>query len=267
MTIDYRSQTVLLTGASAGIGAAFATALASRGANLVLVARRADQLTAIADELHRTHGVRVDTIPFDLADPAAGAALHRIVTERGIAITSVINNEAVGTFALFADADAGRLATEIAVDVAAPVQVTAAFLPDLLRAGNGFILNVAGASAYVPSPRMAVYSAAKAFVLSFTESLWAELRGSGLTVFAVSPGATRTEFTTGMGTGARVLISGKTRAADDVVATALAHLERRNPGPSVVDGRINRLTVMMSRFATRRQSAALMARVLDPARL
>jgi short-subunit dehydrogenase len=262
MAIDYRSQTVLLTGASSGIGAALATALARRGSNLVLVARRAEQLASTADELRRTYQVRVEAIAFDLAQPDVGSELRKVVADRGVEVTSLINNAGFGTFAPFADVDPGRLAAEIAVDVTAPVQLTAAFMPQMLRAGNGFIINVAGVSAYFPSPRMAVYSAAKAFVLSFSESLWTELRGTGLTAFAVCPGATDTRFTTGMGAGAEVLTSGRIRRPEDVVATALAHLERRNPGPTVIDGRANQLGVMVSR----RRSAMMMERVFDPDR-
>ncbi|MFI5911738.1 SDR family NAD(P)-dependent oxidoreductase [Dactylosporangium sp. NPDC051541] len=262
---DYGVQTVLLTGASSGIGAAFATALAARGADLVLVARRADRLTALAGELRRAHGVRAETVPFDLSRPDAGPALHRAVADRGVTVTSLINNAAVGSFALFADADPARLAAELAVDVAAPVQLTAAFLPGILAAGNGFIVNVAGVSAYLPSPRMAVYSAAKAFVSSFTESLWAELRGTGVTVLAVGPGATATEFTAGMGPDAGVLTSRRLRTPGDVVATALAHLDRRDPGPTVIDGRSNRLALSASRLMTRRRRALMMRRVFAPA--
>jgi short-subunit dehydrogenase len=264
MTIDYRAQTVLVTGASSGIGAAFGAALAARGSNLVLVARRAERLASMADELRRRYDVRVEAIPFDLAHPAAGSELRAAVADRGVAVTGLINNAAFGTFARFADADPGRLTTEIAVDVAAPVQLTAAFLPQMLSAANGFIINVAGVSAYFPSPRMAVYSAGKAFVLSFTESLWTELRGTGITAFAVCPGATDTDFTTGMGAGADVLASGKLRTPEEVVATTLTHLERRDPGPSVIDGRSNQLGVMLSRLVTRRRNAMLMDRIFDP---
>lgn len=266
MAIDYRSQTVLLTGASSGIGAAFATALAARGTNLVLVARRAQRLTSMADELRRTYDVRVEPIPFDLSHPAAGSELRKAVADRGVEITGLINNAAFGTFGRFAEADPGRLATEIAVDVAAPVALTAAFMPQMLSAANGFIINVASVSAYLPSPRMAVYGAAKAFVLSFSESLWTELRGTGVTAFAVCPGATDTEFTTGMGTGASVLTSGRTRTPDDVVATALAHLERRDPGPTVIDGRSNQLAVILSQLVSRRRNAMMMERLFDPDR-
>jgi len=266
MTVDYRSQTVLLTGASSGIGAAFAQALAARGSNLVLVARRTDRLASMADELRRTHNVRVEAIPFDLSQPDVGSELHKAVADRGVHVTSLINNAAFGSFGPFIGADPGRIAAEIAVDVTAPVQLTAAFMPQMWSAGSGFIINIAGVSAYLPSPRMAVYSATKAFVLSFTESLWTELRGTGLTAFAVCPGATDTDFTTGMGPDARVLTAGKLRTPDDVVATALTHLERKNPGPAVIDGRSNQLGVIMSRFVSRRRNALMMDRVFDPDR-
>ena len=266
MTVDYHAQTVLLTGASSGIGASFATALAARGSNLVLVARNAQRLESTADKLRREYGVRVETIPFDLSRPAAGSELREAVADRGVAVTSLINNAAFGTFGPFAESDPGRLAAEIAVDAAAPVQLTAAFMPQMLSAARGFIINVAGVSAYFPSPRMAVYSAAKAFVLSFSESLWMELRGTGITAFAVCPGATDTGFTTGMGTEASVLRSGRMRTPDDVVATALGHLERRNPGPVVIDGRSNQLGALMTRLMSRRSSGMIMERVTDPNR-
>jgi short-subunit dehydrogenase len=267
MTVDYRSQTVLLTGASSGIGAAFARSLAVRGSNLVLVARRAGRLTSVAEELRRTTDARIEVIPADLSRPAAAAELHHAVTDRGIHVTSLINNAAFGSFALLAEADPDRLAAEIAVAVLAPVQLTAAFLPRMVSVGNGFIINLASVSAYLPSPRMAVYSAGKAFVLSFTESLWTELRGTGVTAFAVAPGATATEFTTGMGPDARVLTAGKLRTPEDVVATALRHLEHRDPGPAVIDGRSNHLSVLMSRFLSRRRNASIAAHIFDPGRL
>ncbi|MBE1573457.1 SDR family NAD(P)-dependent oxidoreductase [Amycolatopsis roodepoortensis] len=266
MTIDYRAQTVLLTGASSGIGAAFAKALAARGANLVLVARRADRLTSLADELRSTADVRIDVIPSDLARPGVAGELRQAVTERGIRITGLINNAGFGSFAPFIELDPGHLSAEIAVDALAPMQLTAAFLPGMVDAGHGFVINLASVSAYLPSPRMAVYGATKAFALSFTESLWTELRGTGVTVFAVCPGATATDFTTGMGPDAAVLTAGKVRKPDDVVTTALKHLDGRNPGPIVIDGRANQLGVLASRFLSRRRNALTMARVFDPDR-
>ncbi|MFG6503345.1 SDR family NAD(P)-dependent oxidoreductase [Microbacterium sp. P05] len=264
-TIDYRSQTVLITGASSGIGAAFARAFAARGADLVLVARREDRLHALARELEQAHPVRVTSLMQDLGSPTAGIDLHDAVVGAGLRVTSLVNNAGFGSFGPFAEMAPGVAAEEIAVDVTAPVQVTAAFLPDVIEAGDGFVINVASVAAYAPTPRMAVYGAAKAFVLSFTESLWAELRPTGVTVFALSPGATSTEFNSVVGTddataGARM------RTPDDVVTTALRHLDRRHPGPSVVDGVSNRLASTLGRFISRRATVALMARLTDPAR-
>jgi short-subunit dehydrogenase len=267
MPVDYRAQTVLLTGASSGIGAAFARALAARGSNLVLVARRVERLTSLADELRLTTDARIEVIAADLSRPAVARELRQALTDRDVHITSLINNAAFGSFAPFAEADAGHVAAELAVDVAAPVQLTAEFLPELISAGDGFIINLASVSAYLPSPRMAVYGAAKAFLLSFTESLWTELRDTGVTTFAVLPGATATEFTSGMGPDARVLTVGRLRAPEDVVATALNHLDRRSPGPTVIDGRLNLLGVLASRLMSRRRNALTMARVFNPDRL
>ena len=135
----------------------------------------------------------------------------------------------------------------------------------MVQTGRGFLINVASMAAYTPTPRMAVYGAAKAFVLSFTESLWAETRASGVTVFAISPGATSTEFNAVVGTddataGARM------RTADDVVATALTHLDRPEPGPSVIDGSANRFGASIGRLLSRRSTAAMMYHLTDPAR-
>ena len=263
--LDYRTQTVLITGASSGIGAEFARALAARGADLVLVARRRDRLEALASELEAAHGVTITAIAQDLESPSAALDLSSAIADAGLQVTGVINNAGFGTFGDFAHEDPDRLRREIAVDVSAPVQLSAAFLPGMLEAGQGFLINVASMAAYTPTPRMAVYGAAKAFVLSFTESLWAETRGSGVTVFALSPGATSTEFNAVVGTddataGARM------RTAADVVATALTHLERRNPGPSVIDGRANRMSSSIGRLMSRRTTATLMHRLTDPAR-
>lgn len=263
--LDFPAHTVLVTGASSGIGAAFVEALAARGANLVLVARRGDRLEDLARSVRARHGVEATPIVADLASPMAAADLRDQVCRAGVRVTGVINNAGFGTFGKFVDDDPGRLAQEIAVDVSAPVEISRAFLPDLLAGGPGFLINVASMAAYAPTPRMAVYGAAKAFVLSFTEALWAETRKTDVVVFAVSPGATQTEFNSVVGT--EDATSGATmRTADDVVRTALGHLSRRNPGPSVIDGEGNRWSAALLGLLPRRVVAALMERVTDPAR-
>lgn len=265
MTFDFTAQTVLVTGASSGIGRSFATALASRGCDLVLVARRADRLDALAAELRARHRVQAHAIPFDVSQPSAGAGLRKTTADLGVQVTSVINNAGFGTFGLFTEEEPGRLAEEIAVDVSAPVEISHAFLPQLLQAGNGFLINVASIAGYAPVPRMAVYGASKAFVLSFTEAVWAETRGSGLTVFVLSPGATSTEFNAVVGTD-DATSGARPRTADQVVKTALGHLGKRNPGPSVIDGPSGRGAALITKLMPRRATATMMERLTNPAR-
>lgn len=120
-------------------------------------------------------------------------------------------------------------------------------------------------AAYTPTPRMAEYGASKAFVLSFTESLWAELQGAGVTVFALSPGATSTEFNSVVGTD-EATAGARMRTPEDVVSTALGHLQRRNPGPGIIDGMSNRVSATMSRFMPRRTTARMMHWLTHPTR-
>ena len=258
--VDWAGGTTLVTGASAGIGAEFARQLAARGSDLVLVARRADRLTALAAELTASTGVRVEVVPLDLGRPAAGRALAAEVDRLGIAVTSVVNCAGFGTHGPFHGEDADRLAEMIAVDVTALVDVSRAFVDRLRAAGTGVLVNVASMAGYVSTPDMAVYAAAKAFVLSFTEALWAESRDSGLRVLALSPGATDTEFFDVVGNDAADGGRGRQSPAE-VVDTAFRALDRRRPPPSVAVGRANRASVASVRLLTRRRAVLLMASI------
>ncbi|MEU6230724.1 SDR family oxidoreductase [Streptomyces sp. NPDC047042] len=248
--IDYRTQTTLITGASSGLGAEFARQFAERGSNLVLVARRADRLQVLADELSAKHKVTATVVPFDLGAPAAGQALAEEVARRGITVTSLVNNAGFGTHAPFRQEDPERVQQEIGLNVAGLVDVTRAFIGRL----TGVLVNVASSLGYQPWPNAAVYGATKAFVLNFTEALWQESRGTGLRVLALSPGPTRTEFfdTAGSDNMARGV---RLQTPRQVVATALRTLDRRNPPPSVVSGTFNWVMTLTSRFTTRRANA------------
>ncbi len=253
--VDYRIQTTLITGASAGIGEEFARRLAARGSALVLVARRADRLEKLAADIEAAHRVRVTVIPMDLSAPAAGSRLKAETDRLGLRVTGLINNAGFGTHGPFQDEDPARLRDEIAVNIAALVDLTRAYVGDLRAADSGVLVNLASLAAYQPIPKMAVYAASKAFVLNFTEALWYEARGTGLRVTCLSPGATSTEFFDVLGSEA----DGGTprQTAADVVTTALRALDRRTPPPSVVSGRLNRLLASGSRLLPRR--AALLA--------
>jgi uncharacterized protein len=256
--VDYRGQTTLITGASSGIGVEFAREFARRGSGVVLVARRLGRLEKLAAELTATHGVRATAIPLDLSLPAAGQRLAEEVARRGLTVTSLVNNAGFGTFGPFHAEDPERLREEINVDVAGVVDVSRAFIERLRAGGTGVLINVASMAAYQPIPNMAVYAAAKAFVLSFTEALWQESLGTGLRVIALSPGATRTEFNDVLGT--EEATSGASfQAPRQVVETALRSLDRRTPPPSVVSGRSNRLMASAVRLLSRRRAVLVTA--------
>jgi short-subunit dehydrogenase len=251
MAVDYRNQTTLITGASSGLGALFARRLAARGSDLVLVARRTDRLESLAAELA---GGGVTTIGMDQAQPGAGAKLAAAVAERGIGVTSLINNAGFGTHGLFHEAEPQRVTDEITLNVTSLTEITRAFVEPLRAHGGGVLVNVASIAGFSPSPTLAVYAATKAYVLSFTEALWAESRGTGLRVMALCPGATETEFFDVAGQGAD---GGTARMrADTVVDLAMKALDRRNPPPSLITGTRNRVMMGASRLAGRRITLA-----------
>ncbi|WP_033338051.1 SDR family NAD(P)-dependent oxidoreductase [Catenuloplanes japonicus] len=256
--LAHDKQTVLITGASSGIGAEFARRLAGRGSALVLVARRADRLTALAAELEQAHGVPVTALPFDLSSEAPGAGLAAELERRGIDVTAVINNAGHGSWGRFHDEDPERLRHMIAVDVTAVADVSRAFINRLRAHGHGYLLNVTSVAAYAPVPNQAAYSATKAFVLSLTEALWAESRGTGLRVLAFAPGVTRTEFFEVVGTTDATGGSAYQTPAQAVTA-ALKVLDRRDPPPSTVSGRANHALTLAGRLVTRRLGVTLAA--------
>ncbi|MET4922451.1 SDR family oxidoreductase [Streptomyces sp. PSRA5] len=257
------SDAVLVTGASSGIGAEFARQLAGRGHDTVLVARRAERLEALASELSALHGTRAVALPMDLTEPGAGQALRAETDRLGVDVAGVVNNAGFANHGLFRSEQLDRLKAEIALDVIGVVEISHAFLPRLRERGEGFLINIASMAAYNASPTMAVYGASKAFVLSFTEALWYEELGSGVKVFAVSPGATRTEFFDVAGESA----SGGSRRmpASEVVRTALAALDRRGSQPSVIVGGGNRVTAGVSRLLGRRRMTRTIGRVMTRA--
>jgi short-subunit dehydrogenase len=260
MTIHHTGTTALVTGASSGLGAEFATQLARRGADLVLVARREDRLADLATRLEREHGIRATVIALDLARADAPARLRAALDERGIRIQTLINNAGFGAKGDFVDADAARMAEMVQVNVASLVGITREFLPDLTRDGRGALINVASVAAYQPCPGMAVYGASKAFVLSFTESIAHESRASGLRVLALSPGATRTEFFDVVGTEAAAV--GRFQSASEVVGQALGALDRRRTPASIVSGTANAVTSKLVGFMPRRLALAISGRLL-----
>jgi len=182
----------LVTGASSGIGAAFARGLRARGERVVLVARREDRLRTLAGELGGEPHALV--LPLDLAGPGAVEALRGDVEARGIAVDCLVNCAGLGHTAPFEDQRPETIRAMLDVNVRALVELTRAFLPGMRARDRGRIVNVASNAAFQPVPYLTVYAATKAFALSFTEGLAEELRGSGVRVQALCPGITATEF-------------------------------------------------------------------------
>ncbi|NEQ31667.1 MAG: SDR family oxidoreductase [Leptolyngbya sp. SIO4C5] len=186
--------TVLITGASAGIGAAFARALAAQKYNLVLVARSEGQLKAIAQQLAAQHDIQAHVITQDLTESNAAEAVAAAVAAKGLTIDWLINNAGFGRYGKFAQVDKQTHLQMVQLNVMALVDLTHQFLPAMLQQQSGYIINVSSTAAFQPIPYMSIYAATKAFVLSFSEALWAENKDKGIKVLAVCPGPTRTQF-------------------------------------------------------------------------
>jgi uncharacterized protein len=187
-------RTALITGASAGLGREFARLAARDGHDVVLVARRKDRLLELAKELESAHAVRSTVIDADLADYRAPQGVFDHVKAAGLSIDILINNAGFGSHGNFVDADLAREAEMVDVNIRALMALTHLFVPPMLARKSGRVLNVASLAGFVPGPKMATYYASKAFVLSFTEALAMELRGTGVTVTASCPGPVATEF-------------------------------------------------------------------------
>jgi short-subunit dehydrogenase len=196
MSIPSPSPTsaALVTGASAGIGECIARELAERGHNLVLVARRKARLNEIAAELSEEHGIRAETIACDLGKPAPRAKLPKQIADHGLEVETLNNTAGFATNGPFADSDPSRELEQVRVLVEAPVALTSMFAPGMVERGRGAILNISSVAAMQPLPYSAGYSAAKAYILTFSEAIHEELKGRGITVTALCPGPVTTDF-------------------------------------------------------------------------
>jgi short-subunit dehydrogenase len=257
-------RTALVTGASSGIGLAFAQRLAKEGYRLILVARRADRLEALAKEFGEKFGAGFEVFPADLIRPEELLAVEeRIAGEPSLDL--VVNNAGFGTAGRFAELDPDAEESEIRLNVVAVVRLARAALPGMIERGRGAIINVSSMAGFNASPYMATYAATKAFVNSFSEGLHEELAGTGVKVQALCPGFTRTEFQD----VARVepdLPSFAWQEPDAVVDASLAALERGTlvVVPGLGNQALATVSAALPRSLVRRVLAAAMRRNLRP---
>jgi uncharacterized protein len=255
------SNTALVTGASSGIGAAIAAELASRGYSLALVARREERLRSLSTGLASEHGVEAAVIACDLADPAERDRLTDELRAGGRAVELLVNNAGFGHQADFAPSPRERMVEMVRLNVEAVVDLTSRFLGPMVEKGRGGVINIASTAAFQPLPGSAVYAASKAFVLSFSEAIRTELRGSGVTVTAVCPGPVKTEFTEVAGVGG---VEERTpgavwMTAEEIARHAVNGAERDRR--VVVPGTLNRATALAGQHSPRAVALPLISRI------
>lgn len=248
-------QWAVITGASAGLGVAYAEHLAAEGHALLLAARREDRLEALADRLRTEHGVEVRVHPVNLSSEAGrGAFVEEI---RRTPVHTLVNNAGMGTVGTFAQLDADRVRKEVALNVAALTDLSHAVAGQMVERGRGAIINVASTAAFQPMPEMAVYAATKGYVLQFTIALWEELRSTGVRALAICPGPTSTEFFDNAGDDSVLRVRRTPEQVIDTTFRALAAHE-----PFVIDGARSKAMALANRFAPRSVSARVARLVL-----
>lgn len=261
--IHYQGRWAVVTGASSGLGRGLAAGLGDRGMSLVLTGRDEARLDETAQQIRRAApSVKVETVAADLSSRSGVSALLDHVGDRPIEV--LVNNAGFGSYGPFARADPDREADEVAVDVRTVVTLARAFLPGMLARGSGGILNVASTIAFQPAPYQAVYGASKAFVLSFSQALWAEARAAGVAVTALCPGPTRTGFVDALGGDAgHTAIYRRLADPEPVIRAGLRALDKGQA--VVIPGMRNKVIAASGRFMPHEWLTLVSARLLRPA--
>ncbi|HYI63103.1 MAG TPA: SDR family oxidoreductase [Acidimicrobiales bacterium] len=256
------ASTALVTGASSGIGVEIARELARRGHGVTLVARREERLKALADELAEAHGVRAEVVAVDLADAGSRATLPDAVAERDLTVDVLVNNAGFSTMGPVRAAQAEAELRMLRVNVEAVVDLCVRFVGPMVDRGRGAVLNVASTGAFQPLPGQAGYAASKAFVLSYTDALHAELKGTGVSATSLCPGPVRTEFGETAGLSREESDAALPRfmweTAEDVAKAAVAGLDRGRA--VVIPGAANAVGAYAGRLAPKKVLVPLLAR-------
>jgi short-subunit dehydrogenase len=242
-------KTALVTGASGGIGYEFSRVLAQQGYNLVLVARGADRLAEVARELAAAYPIKAGVLALDLSQPEAASQLFAEVKRRGLLVDVLVNNAGFGDHGPYANSDWETQRQMIQVNITTLAELTRVFLAEMLQRKSGRILNVGSTGSFTPVPFMAVYAATKAFVLSFSEALSAELQGTGVTVTALCPGVTKTNFFQRAKSENMLLRKLNEMEARDVAQIGYRAMMKGKP--RVVAGWFNKIMIASLRLAPR----------------
>ena len=257
-------RTVLITGASSGIGYELALLFGRDGFDCVLTARSADRLEMLAEQLRKQHQVRVTVIPADLADPASPDRIFSALRTERIDIDVLVNNAGFPTYGHFAQLDTRRELDELQVNVVALTHLTRLFLPGMIARRDGRILNLASTAAFEPGPLMAVYYASKAYVLSFSQAIGNELTGTGVSVTTLCPGITRTGFQAAGAMEDSRLVQGRMADAASVALAGYRGVMARKS--IVIPGLANKLLPLAVRLAPRSVVTSMVRRAQERVR-
>ena len=237
----------LITGASAGIGAALAREAANDGHDLVLVARRPEPMEALAAELKST-GAEITVIPADLNRPGAAAELMKTVEQRGLAIDTLINNAGLGDTGRFDQENPEKILSMLQVNIIALTELTRLVLPQMVARKRGKVMLLASLAAFQPGPGMAVYYATKSYVLSFGRAIGRELRGTGVTITTLCPGATTNEFAQVANMQGSALFEGPVPVMTAAEVARQGYAALKAGRPQIITGPINKIIAMSTRF-------------------
>ncbi|MBR8833575.1 MAG: SDR family oxidoreductase [Stigonema ocellatum SAG 48.90 = DSM 106950] len=243
-------STALITGSSGGIGKAFAEELAARNTNLVLVSRSEEKLNQLAKQLQEQYKIQVDIIVKDLTEPEAAQVVYDTTKNKGLTIDLLINNAGFGDYGDFAERHGERHVKIVQLNVLTLVDLTHKFLPEMRQRGSGSIINLSSLTAFQPMPYLSVYAASKAFIVSFSQALWAENRHYGVRVLVVCPGPVETNFFTEA--NFPPALAGRTNTTPtQVVYQSLEALARRD-SIVVIGGITTHFVSRLSRFIPRK---------------
>jgi uncharacterized protein len=252
-----KGKTALITGASGGIGEELAKQMAAKGYDLILIARNQDMLEQLAQNLSSQWNIHAIAIALDLSRAAATQEIIKELETLGLKVDVLINNAAFGDYGQFASSDPNKIEQMIHLNILTLTTLTRALLPAMLERKWGRVMNVASTAAFMPGPLLSVYYASKAYVLSFSEAVDEELKGSGVTVTCLCPGPTETGFQARAGMQESKLVKGrKMMSVTEVVQQGIEALEREQR--LVIPGVMNQLQALAPRFVPR----SLMPRIV-----
>jgi short-subunit dehydrogenase len=243
------TETVLITGASSGIGLELAKCFASDRSNLVLVARNRDALETLSGQLKAQYGIKIHILPADLSMPETSKRIFQELASLDISVDVLVNNAGFGLHGEFVKLPLSRQLEIIHVNIVALTELTGLFLPGMIQRGQGGVLNVGSVAGFLPGPYLAVYYASKAFVQSFTEALAAEISGTGIIISVLSPGPTESNFGV-VARGGEPRQHERAKMSAQTVAR-IGHRQFRRDKAIVIPGLANRLLVFLPRIVSR----------------